>query len=216
MKNKLNQITKLLPEGLSEESVIQIAELVSSIVEEQVEAEVKTLSSKVMAFLSLQKDAIKESALNELAEENDLYRNATLFEEVRTLMSLELNSVDESNVVYKVSEEKSKVEDDMQYLVENFEATLQDKDTLESELELLRAKVVKLEESQETLLEDNETLQEAVSILEEENGKPFESSERAIVISENKETLDGEVLSSLKLGSNEFLTEEVLNLCNNQ
>lgn len=208
---KLDKIANLLPEGLTEESVIQIADLVSSLIEESVEAEIKTLSSKVMSFLKLQKQSIKEQALQELTEESETYRNAMLFEEVRTLMSLELNSRDEDRAISKVQEERLKVEEDMKFLVENFEATLEEKESQDSVIEHLKSRVQMLEEERQALLEDNETLQDAVMLLEEESEKPFESSERAIVISENRETIDGTSLRSLN-NTNEFLTEEILNL----
>ena len=125
MSKKILKIAELLPEGLTEESVTAIAELVNGVIQEEVESQIKELTTKVSSFLRLQKEQLKEQALAELEQENSTYRNAQLFEEVRTLMSIELNDNDEDNAVSDVLKENTQISDDMGYLVEQFEGVLE-------------------------------------------------------------------------------------------
>ena len=96
---EIKSIAELLPEGLSEETVTQIAELVDSVIKEEVNERVKLLEAKVKGFLRMEIQSIKEHALKELQEESEVYRNAQLFESIKSLMALELSEKDENNEV---------------------------------------------------------------------------------------------------------------------
>jgi len=74
--NPLEQIAKLLPEGLTESMVESIATLVHQKIEEEVNAKTEALTVKVKAFLRGQIDSLKEQAIKELELENDTFRNA--------------------------------------------------------------------------------------------------------------------------------------------
>ena len=53
--SKIKSIAELLPEGLTEETVNQIAELVDVVIKEEVNDRVKLLESKVKGFLRMEK-----------------------------------------------------------------------------------------------------------------------------------------------------------------
>ena len=79
MTNNMNNIADLLPEGLSEESVGQIASLVNDIIVEEVEDRIKNLENKVKSFMRLKIDEMKGQALAELQQDNEMVRSAHLF-----------------------------------------------------------------------------------------------------------------------------------------
>jgi len=206
MSKKIKKIAELLPEGLTEESVVEIAELVAKVIDEEVKAQMGDLANKVFSFLKLQKEQLKEQALLELEQQNMVFRNAKLFEEVRTLMSIELSEEDEDSAVKLAVDESDEAKKDMTLLVEEFEKLLEENDKLEKKLVFSNKKLNKLNEEKETLLE-------AVDLLEQESERPFESSERAIVISENSEIVDATVLSTqFNPETNPLLSEESIEL----
>ena len=51
--NKFDDISQLLPEGLTEETVTEIASLVNDVISEEVENKVKDLENKVHGFLRM-------------------------------------------------------------------------------------------------------------------------------------------------------------------
>ena len=85
-----------------------------------------------MNFMKLQKEQLKEQALRELEQSNSTFRNAKLFEELRTLMSIELNEGYEENAVTQVVEESEETQRDMKLLIEEFEQLLIEKEKLET------------------------------------------------------------------------------------
>ena len=112
MQKKLTNIVNLLPEGLDESTVEKIFELVDSTINEQVEQRVSLLEAKVNAYLRTKIDELKQHALNELSEENEVYRNARLFESVRTLMALEMTSADENNLVSEMKNSQKELDEE--------------------------------------------------------------------------------------------------------
>ena len=103
MKDMKN-IASLLPEGLSEEAIKDIASMVSETINEQVEERVGLLEAKVNSFLRTKIDDLKNHALAELEQENPVFRNARLFESVRTMMTLELNAEDSDTAIGVVND----------------------------------------------------------------------------------------------------------------
>ena len=59
MNKTMKNIVDLLPEGLSEDSVTQIASLVNDVIVEEVESRVNALETKVKGFLRLKIDELK-------------------------------------------------------------------------------------------------------------------------------------------------------------
>ena len=92
--NKFDDISKLLPEGLTEETVSEIANLVGEVISEEVANKVKDLENKVHGFLRMKIDEVKDHAIAELEQENETYKNARIFESLKALMALELNGSD--------------------------------------------------------------------------------------------------------------------------
>jgi len=198
MANKLNNIVDLLPEGLSEDSVNQIATLVNDVIVEEVEGRVADLENKVKSFLRMQIDEIKQHALTELEHDSELLRNAKLFEAVRSLMAVELTEADDDRAINTMLREHEDISEERDVLIEELNKSLAANEDLEQLLRTLSGKMDSLEENRERLIEN-------IDRLEESNEKPFKSSEKAVVIAEN--------IAAQKRpahASNEFITDEVM------
>ena len=200
--SEVKSIAELLPEGLSEETVTQIAELVDTVIKEEVNDRVKLLEAKVKGFLRMEITAIKEHALRELQEESEVYRNAQLFESIKSLMVLELGQEDEKNAVSQVVREQSEVEEENAVLIEELNSTAKQVEQLERTIKLLSKKNKALEEQTEQLVEEVEHLTEQSTL-------PFKSSEKAIIIAEEMKNTPVKKESKV---NNQFLTEGVMAL----
>ena len=117
-KEQTLSIAELLPEGLSESAVTEIAMLVEQVITEQVAEETKALEAKVQGFIRARVDTLKDQALRELQEENETMRNASLFESVKTLMALELRKDDEDNAISDLVQEQQEYEAEVDILTE--------------------------------------------------------------------------------------------------
>ena len=180
-KSKTEQtlpIAELLPEGLSEGAVSEIAALVNTVISEQVDEKILQLEAKVKGFMRSRVDELKDQAVRELQEEDETFRNATLFESVKTLMALELKKDDEDNAISDLVHEQKEYEEEVNILTEELRKSFEENEKVETTLKALSTKVNKLEEDKATLLE-------AVDVLEESKDKPFKSSKKAIIIAED-------------------------------
>jgi len=81
----LDSMAEHLPEGLDESVLVKLSELCADYVEERVEEEVSDLSTKVQSFIRGNIEKLKEQAIKELELENETYRNAQMFETVRSM-----------------------------------------------------------------------------------------------------------------------------------
>ena len=194
-------IAELLPEGLSEAAINDVAELVNNVICEQVEEKTLQLEAKVKGFLRARVDELKDQAVRELHEEDETIRNASLFESVKTLMALELKKDDEDNVISDLVQEQREVEGEVDILMEELRKSFEETEKLETSLKALGKKVGKLEGDRAKLLE-------AVSVLEESKEKPFKSSEKAVIISEDVD--NKKITKSNPRMFNDFLTPEVM------
>ena len=203
MKSKKEQvlpIAELLPEGLSEAAVSEIAHLVNTVISEQVEEKTRQLETKVKGFMRLRVDEFKEHALKELREDEDFIRNANLFESVKTLMALELSKDDEESAISDLVREQEEFDAEVEVLTEELRKSFEETARAEAQLKALSQKIVKLEEDKSTLID-------TVDLLEESTEKPFKSSEKAVVITEN---VDKTPEKSNEILENDFLTPEVM------
>ena len=203
MKSKNEQvlpIAELLPESLSEAAVSEIANLVNTVITEQVEDKTRVLEAKIKGFMRLRVDELKEQAMKELREDESFIRNAELFESVKTVMALELSKDDEESAISELVQEQEEYEVEVEVLTEELKKSFEETDKAHSQIKALAAKVTKLEEDKVTLLE-------AVDVLEESDEKPFKSSERAVIITEN---VDAKPEKSRSTVNNDFLTPEVM------
>tara|TARA_R110000737_G_scaffold353055_1_gene401955 strand:- start:165 stop:809 length:645 start_codon:yes stop_codon:yes gene_type:complete len=206
---KITDINELLPDGLSEDTVEKIFSLVDSTINEQVEKQATILEARVNAYLRNKIDQIKEQAMVELAEESDLFRNAQLFESVRTLMSFELNKDDDATVVAGVTSELSELQEEFDVLLSQVTTLVEANDNLELTVTALQVKEQNISEEYNTLSEDKLLLAEQVVELEAALLEEFESSEKAVVISKADAPINEE---SEVVNNNSFLNAEVLHL----
>ena len=199
--NKFDDISKLLPEGLTEETVSEIANLVGEVISEEVANKVKDLENKVHGFLRMKIDEVKDHAIAELEQQNETYKNARIFESLKALMALELNGSDEDNAVSQTRREFDEIQEENDVLIRELNDALTECSKLENTLRLLSGKIESLEEERMNLEEEVTTLQESAAL-------PFKSNEQAVVISEQ---VDEEVTEIVEPRySNEFINEDML------
>ena len=200
-KEQTLPIAELLPEGLSEAAVSEIAMLVNSVITEQVDEKIRGLEAKVQGFIRSRVDTLKDQAVKELQEENETMRNASLFESVKTLMALELRKDDEDNAISDLVQEQQEFEAEVNILTEELRKSFEENEKLATSVNALSTKVGKLTEDKETLLE-------AVDILEESKDLPFKSSEKAVIIAEDVDKKEEARVQPQSV--NDLLTPEVM------
>ena len=206
--NPLEQIAKLLPEGLTESMVESIATLVHQKIEEEVNAKTEALTVKVKAFLRGQIDSLKEQAIKELELENDTFRNAQLFESVRAIFATELTSDDEVTAVNLLASEQEIVENKVEVLAGELDKSLKENVKLKKLLKVVSDKNERLSES---LTEQKQNLAESRA------ARAMRLSDTAEVVSKETFQRQGKKLEERKEvarhdGGNQFLTEDVLRL----
>ena len=194
-------IAELLPEGLSDAAISEIASLVNNVISEQVEEQVRGLEVKVKGFMRARVDELKDHALKELHEEDETIRNASLFESVKTLMALELNKDNEEGAISDLVQEQKEFEAEVSILTEELQKSFEENAKLNTSVKALAKKVGKLEEDRSDLLE-------AVEILEESKDQPFKSSEKAVIITEDVDKREANKPDAQAF--NDLLTPEVM------
>ena len=204
--NKIKNIAEILPEGLDESTVEAIFGLVDSTINDQVEEKIGLLEAKVNAYLRTKVDQLKEQALTELSEESEVFRNARLFESVRTLMSLELNSDDEEGALSEMTNQHGELQEEFDVLAEQVTLLVRENEKLQSTVKVLDSKVSITENSVYELEGQKAQLLEEVENLEAASQEKFNSSERAVVVSQ----ADREINEEKTHFSNEFLNDEVM------
>jgi len=204
--NKIKNIAEILPEGLDESTVEAIFGLVDSTINDQVEEKIGLLEAKVNAYLRTKVDQLKEQALTELSEESEVFRNARLFESVRTLMALELNSEDEEGALSEMTNQHGELQEEFDVLAEQVTLLVRENEKLQSTVKVLDSKVSITESSVDQLEGQKAQLLEEVENLEAASEEKFNSSERAVVVSQ----ADREINEEKTHFSNEFLNDEVM------
>ena len=201
--SKFDNISELLPEGLTEETIEEIATLVNEVISEEVEAKVKDLENKVHGFLRMKIDEVKDHALAELEKENETFKNAKIFESLKALMALELNSDDEDHAVSQTRKEFDEVYEENELLIRELNSALTECNKLENTLKVVSDKMTSIEE-------ERHELQEALVNLEEAAEVPFQSNEKAVMISERVDSEVEEEEVTTQLNENEFLTNDMM------
>lgn len=201
----MKNIAELLPEGLTEATLDAIAALVDETINKQVDKMRRTDEAKISSFLRLKIDQIKEHALTELSLENDTFRNATLFEEVRGMMSLEINTKDSETSTSEIVSENRELMEELEVLSEEFSKLLTENETLHNNEDAL---LERLSNGEDKLEEAKSRNDELLTEAQESSPEPFHSSEQAKVITENVDR-GTEVAPVI---NNEFLTEGVMSL----
>ena len=204
--SNLENIANILPEGLDESTVQSVFELVDSTINEQVAEKVGLLEAKVNAYLRTKIDQLKQQALNELSEESEVFRNARLFESVRTLMALELNGDDEENALSEMTEQHGELQEEFDVLTSQVNSLVVENEKLQGTIKVLNDKVSISEGNVEELEGHKAQLLEEVENLVAARDEAFASSEQAVVVSQ----ADIEINESKTQTGNEFLTDEVM------
>ena len=203
-KKKIEDIAQLLPEGITEETIVEIAGVMQGLIEERVQEEVGELTDKVFAYLSMKRQQIQEAALEELHESNDVYRDAQRFRELMGFMSVEFRPEYIDAESEKRLSEASELVEDNEVLARELSESLKEQERLAKTIQLLESKVSKRESEIQSL---NESVQ---NLAEEKEAMLFESTEQAVVVTNNvDEEVEDEQLESI---GNQFLTEEMLKL----
>jgi uncharacterized protein YihD (DUF1040 family) len=203
-KKKIEDIAQLLPEGITEETITEIAGVMQGLIEERVQEEVSDLTDKVFAYLSMKRQQIQEAALEELHESNDVYRDAQRFRELMGFMAVEFRPEHVDAESEKRLAEASELVEDNEVLARELSESLKEQERLAKTIQLLESKVSKREREIESLNESVNTL------AEEKETMLFESTEQAVVVTNNvDEEVEDQKLESI---GNEFLTEEMLKL----
>ena len=203
--SNLKNIAEILPEGLDESTVEAIFSLVDSTINDQVDEKIGLLEAKVNAYLRTKIDQLKEQALTELSEENEVYRNARLFESVRTLMALELNTDDEDSALSEMTNQHGELQEEFDVLTEQVNSLVIENDKLQNTVKVLDNKVSITEQTVEELEGHKSQLLEEVENLEASQEEAFASSEKAVVISRADQEINEE-----RTYENQFLTDEVM------
>ena len=204
MKKKQKTLDEILPEGLSESSVQEITNLMQDVINERVGDQVAILEAKVASFVRANIDSLKEQAMKELELENDTYRNAQLFETVRSLLAVELTDEDDANAIKVLTNESKQMEGELGILTNELDNVLKENNKLQTVVKVLSDKAETLEEERDSLMEAGSSLHEEMELLKETTKKPFKSSEKAVVVSENNVKVE-------RAGNNnQFLTEDMM------
>lgn len=203
MSDKIKNLADVLPDGLDDTVITEIASLLQDIIAERIEEEVGKVNQKVHAFLRQQMDRIQEAAINELNESNDIYRDAQTLANIKAVLAFEIDREDVQYVADQVHEDVQKVNEDNQLLATELASVIKEKEQAERALQILA-------EKNESLVEETQTLQEQVTELEAESDSDFASSEKAVVISETEDINENSIPANRT--GNQFLTDEVLAL----
>ena len=204
--SNVKNIADILPEGLDESTVEAIFGMVDSAINEQVSDKISLLEAKVNAYLRTKVDQLKDQAISELSEESEVFRNARLFESVRTLMALELTSDDEDSALSEMTNQQGELQEEFDVLTDQVNQLVRENERLQSTVKVLDNKVSVTEGTVQDLEGQRVQLLEEVENLEAISEEKFLSSERAIVVS----TADNEINEERAQYNNEFLNDEVM------
>jgi DNA repair ATPase RecN len=198
MKNKVLKLGELLPDNLSEETFEKITALIAELINEEVTERVKLLESKSVAFIRKSIDTIKDQAVKELTEENEIYQNAIKFNELKQFLGIKKVTVKES---------KEQTDSKVKELTEENKVLIEHLNSLASEVDRVKKIARKYKKGYNELVEQVNNLNEQTEELKDEK-KPFKSTEKALMLTE-------EILKTNQLVSNvanPFLSDDVMAL----
>jgi len=209
-KDILDSVAEYLPEGLDESTLEKVSELVAVIIEQRVEEQVSDLSTKVQSFIRGNIEKLKEQALKELELENETFRNAQMFETVRSMFALENTQQDEMNGMEVLASLGEQQEEKNQALLRQVDKLLKENVNLKRQSKVANDKNQKLEEALQTIHGEMESLQES-------NNAERQLSETALVISEDNfkvKEADEKLLENHAGHGNEWINQGVLEKLN--
>ncbi len=197
MSNKLLKLADLLPDNISEDTFTKINELIASVISEEVSERMKLLEAKSVAFIVKNKDLIKQTALSELNEENEVFKDASQFRKLKSIMGVKKVNVSEA---VKPQEMQELIEEN-KLLIEHLNSLINENDKYKKVAKKYKKAAIELTEQVEMLTESNTSLKDT--------NQPFKSSEKALILAE--EIVPG-VLGQSSGVQNEFLSESVMAL----
>ncbi len=209
MKSKTDKLAGILPEGLTEETLAAIQNLVN----EQVEQRARKLTGKVIGFLNVHMDKVKASALTQLTEENREFRRAKLMDSILESVALEVAPDDTNSALSRLVTENKQSEAAQDVMTAELNEALTENTRRGVVVKALNQKLKKLERDNELLAENFKTLQESKK-------QPFKSSEKAVNQDKNGSiTSEGadapEVITEgIQNSDNPFITKELMALIN--
>ena len=157
----LDSVAQYLPEGLDESTLEKVAELIAVTVEQRVQESVEDLSMKVQSFIRGNIEKLKEQAIKELELENETYRNAQMFETVRSMFVLENTAEDEVNGMNALASLGEQQEEKNQALLRQVDKLLKENVSLKRSAKVANDKSARLEEALMTVKDQMEELNEA-------------------------------------------------------
>jgi hypothetical protein len=202
-QNKLEKLSDLLPDNLTEESLNEIAALISDFINEEVTQRVKLLEAKTTAFIRGNIDLLKEQAEKELEDDNDLYQDAMQFRKLKSLLGLE----DSAQLDDEELEVEKQVDEQINSLLEENQILLEQLNSVIPQLEKYKKLASKYKKANTNLEEQLTPLTEQVEELLDTR-RPFKSSEKALILAE--EQIKDESFGLER--SNPFLNENVMAL----
>tara|TARA_R100001086_G_scaffold18653_1_gene9104 strand:- start:116 stop:589 length:474 start_codon:yes stop_codon:yes gene_type:complete len=147
-------------------------------------------------------DEIKNYALKELEHNEEFVRNGQIYENMKSMMSVELNKKDTESAISELVNVNEETQENVTILTKEVEKLMEENEKMISVTEALQGKVKLLEKEKAELAEEAENLVESQQL-------PFESSEKAVMVSNTEEgsvTAERQEVQSV----NEFLTPEVM------
>jgi len=211
-KEVLDSVAQYLPEGLDEDTLQKVSELVAVIIEQRVEERVEDLTTKVQSFIRGNIEKLKEQAIKELELQNETFRNAQMFETVRSMFSLENTNQDELNGMEALASLGEQQEEKNFALLRQVDKLLKENVGLKRKSKISNDKNTKLEEA----LTEVKT---QVIDLKESNSAERQLSDTAIVISENNFGVKGtgeDLHENVAAHGNEWINQGVLDKLNNK
>jgi len=188
MTNTLDKIAELLPKGFSESGMEEVGALVETLVQERVDSEIKGLEAKVSGYLRMKIDELKAQALKELENDDETFRAVKVYESLKAIVSEDIESKDSESAVSTYKEENNELKEAVESLNQKLSQTMSENHTLEESVLSLREDFKNLDDVQK---------------------KPFKSSEKALVITnEGSNEQDSPAFEV----DNAFLTEDVIRL----
>tara|TARA_R110000796_G_scaffold10754_5_gene36133 strand:- start:89 stop:676 length:588 start_codon:yes stop_codon:yes gene_type:complete len=187
MNDKLTQIAKLLPDGLSEAGLQEVLKLVNDAVADKVAAEVKLMETKVSSFLRTKIADLKEVATKEAESDDETLRGYKIFETIRAMVAAEVETSDVDSKISQQAQELEELQESVRTVNSKLTNSLHENSMLSGKVERLNEENVQLTESAKL---------------------PFKSSESAVVITNETDSSR----PSPEAANNIFLTEDVINL----
>ena len=206
----LDSIAQYLPEGLDDQTLDKVSELIANTVQQRVEEKVEDLSMKVQSFIRGNIERLKEQAIKELELENDTFRNAQMFETVRSMFVLENNAQDEINGMNALASLGEQMEEKNEALLRQVDKLLKENVSLKRKAKVASEKSAMLEEALVTTQNEMESLNES-------SAAERKLSDSALVISEDNfqvEEADEQLNENHAVHGNEWINQGVLEKLN--